>query len=99
MSDFLLRDVVEVKALGGHRLRLKFDDGCEGEIDLFPRLTFDGVFAPLRDPRYFAKVRLDEDGGTICWPNDANVDPVVLYSWVTGKPIPDYGADAVAQEP
>jgi len=24
---------------------------------------------------------------------------VVLYSWVTGKPIPDYGADAVAEEP
>ena len=35
--------------------------------------------------------------GTIGWPNDVDLDPVVLYSLVTGKPIPDYGADAVAE--
>jgi len=26
-------------------------------------------------------------GGTICWPNDADWDPLVLYSLVTGRPI------------
>ena len=88
MSDFLLRDVVDVKPLGGHRLRLRFDDGVEGEVDLLPKLQFRGVFAPLRDPDFFARVRVDPDGGTICWPNEADLDPVVLYSWVTGEPIP-----------
>ena len=87
----MLHDVVEVRHLGDHRLRLRFDDGVEGELDLAPRLTFDGVFAPLKDPLYFARVRVEREGGTICWPNDADIDPVVLYSWVTGKPIPDYG--------
>ena len=47
-----------------------------------------------KDPRYFARVRIERDGGTICWPNEADIDPVVLYSWITGRPIPDYEEDA-----
>ncbi len=86
----MLHDVAEVTHLGGHRLRIRFDDGIEGEIDLGSKLRFDGVFAPLKDPRYFGRVRIERDGGTICWPNDADIDPVVLYSWITGKPIPRY---------
>jgi hypothetical protein len=86
----MLHDVVGVTHLGGYRLRHRFDDGIEGEIDLAPKLEFHGVFAPLRDPSYFARVRIESGGGTICWPNDADIDPVVLYSWVTGKPIPEF---------
>ena len=99
MTDSMLHDVVAVTYLGEHRLRLRFDDGVEGEVDLAPRLEFRGVFAPLKDPRYFGRVRVEPDGGTICWPNDADIDQVVLYSWVTGKPIPDYGEDEVAEGP
>jgi hypothetical protein len=99
MRDFLLRDVVHVKPMGEHRLHLRFDDCVEGEIDLLSKLKFRGVFAPLRDPDYFARVRVEPDGATICWPNEADLDPVVLYSWVTGQPIPDCGEDEVAEGP
>jgi hypothetical protein len=51
--------VTEVEALGAHRLRLRFEDGVEGEID-FSTEAWDGVFAPLSDPTYFARVELDE---------------------------------------
>jgi hypothetical protein len=99
LSDHLIPNILSVKCLGGHRLRLRFDNGAEGEVDLFPRLTFTGVFAPLRDPDYFARVRVEPDGGTICWPNEVDLDPLVLHSWVTGKPIPDFGVDADAEDP
>lgn len=82
-----LRDVVAVEPRGGFRIHLRFDDGVEGDVDLGPRLSFTGVFEPLRDPGYFAQVRVDQ--GTICWPNDADWDSDVLYSLVTGQPIPD----------
>lgn len=88
----MLRDIVGVEPCGGYRLRLRFDDGVEGEVDLEPRLRFTGVFEPLRDPAYFAQVRVNPEIGTICWPNDADLDPVVLYSLVTGTPIPDFAA-------
>ena len=49
------------------------------EIEFLRSLgDFPGVFAPLRDPDEFAKVRLWEEGGTICWPNGADVAPETL---------------------
>ena len=83
----MLNDVVAVEPRGEYRLRLRFQDGVRGEVDLGPVLTFQGVFAPLRDPAYFARVRVNPELGTICWPNDGDWDPLVLYSLVTGRPI------------
>ena len=83
----MLMDVVSVEPRGDYRLWLRFQDGTEGEIDLQPELIFRGVFAPLRDPAYFAQVRVNPDLGTICWPNDADWDPLVLYSLLTRRPI------------
>ena len=83
----MLRDVVEVKPLEGYRVFLRFDDGLQGEIDLEPLLSpFDGVFEPLRDRPRFREVFVD-DGGTIAWPDGADLAPEVLYSMVSGRPL------------
>jgi hypothetical protein len=85
----MLRDIVTVQPKGNYRLRLRFDDGVEGEIDVAAMLPFEGVFAALRDPKVFGAVKVDPALGTIVWPNGADLDPDVLYAVVTGKPIPD----------
>ena len=83
----MMRDVVEVRPLEGYRVFLRFDDGVQGEIDLEPLLSpFDGVFAPLRDLARFREVFVD-DGGTIAWPNGADLAPEILYSKVSGRPL------------
>ena len=81
----MLPDVIDVRYMGGYRLWVAFHDGVAGEVDLQSHLQFTGVFEPLLDARYFAQVRVDSEAGTISWPNDADVDPVVLYSWVTNQ--------------
>jgi hypothetical protein len=81
-------DIVTARHLGGHRLYLRYDDGAEGEIDLAPLLTSTGVFAPLRDPAYFALLRVDPDAGTIVWPNGADLCPDVLRHHLTGEALP-----------
>jgi hypothetical protein len=82
----MMVDVVEVRPLGGYRLFLRFEDGVEGEVDVSRLISFEGVFALLRDPARFAEVRLLRDLGTVGWLNGADLDPDVLYAEVTGKP-------------
>ena len=61
--------------LGDHRLYLEFNNGEVGEVDL--ALDLNGpVFLPLRDPVVFATVRLE--GGTVAWPNGADLAPEYL---------------------
>ena len=83
----MLHDIIEVRALDGHRLQLRFADGVEGVVDVSTRVPFDGVSAPLEDPEYFRLVRVNEELGTIVWPNGADLDPVVLYRLVTGEAV------------
>jgi hypothetical protein len=83
----MLPNVVSVLQTGPYRLRLRFDDGVEGEIDVKASVALVGVFEPLRDPAYFAQVRVDPEAGTVVWPNGADLDPLVLHSRITGRAI------------
>ncbi len=74
-----LRDVIGVEISGEYRLRLTFDDGTVGEVD-FSGHEWRGVFEPLRDPDYFARVTVDAEAGTVTWPNGADMAPEPLYA-------------------
>jgi hypothetical protein len=80
-----MRQVRRVQVLSDHRLRLEFDNGAVGDVDLATYVPFDGVFAPFRDPTFFQCVRVDREAGTICWPNGVDLDPDVLYSSATSS--------------
>jgi hypothetical protein len=86
----MLKDIVAVVPLPGHRLRVCFEDGIEGEVDVATLVPFTGVFAPLEDPAYFAQVKVDRELGSICWPSGADLDPLVLYCTVAGTELPEW---------
>ena len=75
----VLQELVAVEVIGSHRLRIRFADGLEGELDVSKLVPFEGVFAPLRDPAEFRKARLDPELGTVVWPSGADLDPDVLH--------------------
>jgi hypothetical protein len=83
----MLKEVVAVEALEPYRLRMTFEDGVTGEVDLTVLVPFEGVFAPLRDPDRFRAVAVAPEAGTIVWPDGADLDPDVLYAIVTGVPV------------
>lgn len=75
-----LPHVVQAKYDKDFRIRLTFNDGVEASVDFSPWL--DGlVFEPLRTVSYFRKFFLD--GGTVVWPNGADVAPETLYEAAT----------------
>ena len=83
----MLKDIVEVQPTRDYRLRLRFEDGSEGEVDVAGMIQFEGIFAPLKDHAELLKVSVNPELGTICWPNGADLDPDVLYAKVTGEEI------------
>ena len=82
-------DIRTAEPLANHRLRLAFDDGVEGVVDLGRMLRWEGVFESLRDDREFEKVRVNPEAGIVEWPNGADLDSIVLYADVTGRSIED----------
>ena len=76
--------VTKVQVVGAHRLHLGFEDGAAGEVD-FSSEDWSGVFNPLSDPAFFALVELDEELGTIVWPNGADFAPETLHRLVVAQ--------------
>jgi uncharacterized protein DUF2442 len=74
-----LVDVTEVEVIDEYRLRLTFEDGTVGDVDFTGR-PWRGVFEPLADPAYFARVAVDAEAGTIVWPNGLDMAPEPLYA-------------------
>lgn len=68
--------VVHAEYRGEFKLRLIFNDGVDAIVDFSDWL--DGpVFEPLQDTSYFARFFID--GGTVAWPNGADIAPETLY--------------------
>jgi hypothetical protein len=86
-----LPDVRDVEVLSQYRLRLTFSDGLVGDVDLWHLSEWDGVFADLRDPAFFALVRVDSEIGTVAWPNGADLAPEVLYERAAEHPLSQPG--------
>lgn len=76
---------VGAKYLSDYRLWLTFDNGTSGEIDLSQHIAFTGTLAPLADTGIFRSVFVED--GTICWPGDISMDPIVMYHLVMSLPI------------
>ena len=71
-----LHDVLSVRPLDGHLLRLRFDDGSECLFDMTPWMERP-PYAPLRNPALFNRARVEF--GTVTWPNGLDIDPETLY--------------------
>jgi hypothetical protein len=72
----LLPTVIRAEHSGGLRIRVTFNDGVESTID-FSEWLRGPIFEPLKEPEYFARFFLD--GGTVAWPNGADIAPETLY--------------------
>ena len=73
-------DVVSIEYRQGYVYRIVFDDGLEADVDFSEYVGKGPVFAPLGELSFFRQARIE--GGTISWPNGADVAPETLYEKV-----------------
>ena len=71
-----LPTVIRAEYRGEYRIHLVFNDGVESTVD-FAAWLLGPVFEPLKDQRYFQRFFLE--GGTVTWPNGADIAPETLY--------------------
>jgi hypothetical protein len=84
MASWLPR-VTGAEYAGGYRLRVVFSDKSEKTVDFLEWL--DGpVFEPLRNTEYFQRFFID--GGTVAWPNGADVAPETIYEAEADQNLP-----------
>jgi Protein of unknown function (DUF2442) len=72
--------LTEARALHGYTVHVRFEDGTTADVDLSHLLEYGGVFEPLRDRSYFARLLADREAGAIVWPNGADIAPETLYA-------------------
>ena len=59
-------------------LRLKFNDGAEGLVDLADQL-YGEMFEPLKDLNQFRSFKVDHELNTVVWENGADFAPEFLH--------------------
>ena len=77
--------VLKVIARREFVLEIHFTNGDKDDLHLTKHLSLTGYFAPLAQREFFQQVFVDH--GTLCWPNNIDLDPVVVYAWTVGEPI------------
>src|SRR5262245_49863134 len=81
--------IVNAEYRGDFRIQLTFNDGVREVLD-FSQWLDGPIFEVLKHPEYFR--RFFVEGGTITWPNGADIAPETLYDSATRKRRPNQGA-------
>ncbi len=79
-----MKRITAFEVLDNYRVRLRFDDGADGQAD-FSAEVGKGVFAAWTDYGFFRQASIGEHGRTLSWPGELDLCADALWLQVTGK--------------
>lgn len=80
MNRYYSQKVTTAETPAGFRLRVTFADGFSAELDLATLPDAGPAFAPLHDPVFFAKAKVNHEGA-VEWPEKIELSPATLRVW------------------
>jgi len=75
----MLYDVIDVEYVENYKLKIKFENGYSGIVDLSEYPKKGGVFSKFKDISFFKDYSLSKDIGTIVWGDEIDIAPETLY--------------------
>ena len=72
-----MNDVTKIEYKHDFVFHVEFDNGVAGDVDFHEYLEKGPIFTPLNEIEFFKKAKIE--GGTISWPNGADIAPETLY--------------------
>jgi hypothetical protein len=81
-----VKHILALQPLPDHKLKLRYDDGVEGVVDLSAEAG-KGFFAAWQDPKHFASVKIQHGGRSLEWPGGIDLCADALYLEITGMKV------------
>ena len=74
--------IISVIPMEPYSLRVKFEDGLEGEFDMKPTIQNGDEFSALASFDYFQKAAIGENGNSIIWSDEIRMRATEIYETI-----------------
>ncbi|OGJ89367.1 MAG: hypothetical protein A2487_20365 [Candidatus Raymondbacteria bacterium RifOxyC12_full_50_8] len=81
-------DLLSARYVSGRKIKLTFENGKSGIVDLAGYAKKGGVFSKFKETAYFKSFSIHPELKVLTWPGDVDIAPETLYHNATGEPFP-----------
>jgi len=80
-------DLIKTDYVKDYKIKLVFEDGTSGIVDLKKIIEKGGVFTELNDQNKFKLFFIHEELKVLTWNNDIDIAPETLYKLAVGEKV------------